>query len=165
MDLGASTTFVFETAEATVMNEPPRDPKQPFIDRPFIHQLLRGSLSLSLCVLVPFMLVELAPNMFIQTTPIGQTLGFACWIFGHLLLALHYRTLNRPILLHGLLTNKLFIVWCMSAVTLLIVSMHVPLLGHVLGLVPLTAMQWLLCIGICIICTSWIEVIKWTRFI
>jgi Ca2+-transporting ATPase len=162
MDLGASTTFVFEKAETTLMKEPPRDPKKPFLDLTFFAALLKGSLSLSACVLLPYFLLQFFPSMFVvqSIVPLAQTMGFTCWIFGHLWLALHFRTSKRPILLHGVFENRLFLVWAISAISFLIVAMYIPLLNRVLGLVQLTALQWAVTLFICVVCTAWIEVYK-----
>ncbi|KAL0478641.1 calcium-transporting ATPase [Acrasis kona] len=157
MDLGASTTFVSEQQESDVTCVPPRDSKKSILDVKFISNLIKGSVSLTLCVLLPYFYTQYDNTDNIM---LSQTMGFAGWIFGHLLLALNFRTSTTPILRHGLFSNRLFLYWTVGAITVLLMGMYVPALSHVLGLVILTPSHWFVVICVCVLCTCWMDVYK-----
>ena len=55
MDLAASATFVAEPAEAGIMNKPPNDPKEKFLNKTMLKTLVLGSLSLFLAVTATYL--------------------------------------------------------------------------------------------------------------
>ena len=55
MDLAASATFVAEPAEAGIMNKPPNDPKEKFLNKKMLTSLALGSLSLFAAVTATYL--------------------------------------------------------------------------------------------------------------
>jgi Ca2+-transporting ATPase len=161
MDIGASTTFTTEKAESDIMKQKPRDPSAKFVDPFFIINVLKGSLSLTSCVLSCYLIgIYSIPSSDASAITVGQTMAFAGWIFGHLMLAMNSRTISQPILFHGILENKLFFVWASAAICTLFSVSYVPFLRRVMGTIPLDITHWLIVITISIVSTIWIEIVK-----
>ncbi len=55
MDLAASATFVAEPEESGIMNKPPNNPNEKFINQPMLRSLFLGALSLFLAVTATFL--------------------------------------------------------------------------------------------------------------
>ena len=52
MDLGASAAFIAEKAERDIMRNPPRDPRDPFLDRRMVASIFASSAGLFVAVFV-----------------------------------------------------------------------------------------------------------------
>jgi Ca2+-transporting ATPase len=106
MDLGASTTFVIEGPESDIMTRAPRNPKQRFLSFSFNTWVVIGGLCLFCLVLFSFLMGN--PTASISY---ARSMAFTAWMFGHWLLAFNFRTLNEPVVYHGLLSNPLMFLW------------------------------------------------------
>jgi len=159
MDLGASVTFTAEPPEEDVMARPPRDARQPFMDRPMQLGILAGGLSLGAAVLVAYLWTwrqtgQLAP---------AQTAAFAAWMVGHVVLAAHMRAERQPLLRRNPLANRPFLVWVGAAIALLGLGLNVPFLESRLHLAPPSPSTWAVVLAAALLLPSWWEVWKWAR--
>jgi Ca2+-transporting ATPase len=160
MDLGASTTFTVEKPESDIMKQPPRNPKEKFLNKEFLKELLKGSLCLTFCVFgVYFIGLQLTKQV-----AVGQSMAFASWTIGHLILAMNSRTKSQPIIFHGLFSNKLYFIWAFGAITTLLLVNYVSFLKKVMGIITLSIMQWSIVIAFSIISSIWIEIWKCIRY-
>ena len=103
MDLGASTSFVAEPAEAGVMARPPRRPTDKFFDAVMVARIVAGGVSMAGCVLAGYAWglhntsedggdavgSSLGADVPLQR---AQSMAFVCWLMGHVLLAVNQRT-------------------------------------------------------------------------
>jgi Ca2+-transporting ATPase len=158
MDLGASASFVAEPREPSVFHRAPRNPKDPFLDRPMIYGIAAGSLALFASVFVPYVY-----TLTTLQSASAQAAAFAAWMIGHILLAFVLRSEHDPLVRIGLFSNRVMILWALGALALLAAAMLVPSLGGRIGLAPLPASIWTAVIGVSIVCIGWLEAAKWVR--
>jgi len=153
MDLGASTTFVVEPAERDIMSKAPRNPKEPFLNRPYILSIVTGGVALFTVVITAFMMSD--------TLEKGRTMAFATWIMGHFLLGFNYRTLRQPVVIHGITSNIAIFYWGLGVIIALLCVLYIPFLTVVMKLVPLSLNDLFVCLVLAVMGTCWIEGYKW----
>jgi len=150
MDLGASVTFTAEPAEGDVMARPPRDPRRPFMDHAMQLGIFVGGLSLCAAVTITY-----SWAFWQDASPAhAQTVAFATWLTGHVVLALHMRTARQPLSSGGLLSNRAMALWGLAAVAMLAMAMNVPLISAALKTTRLNAEDWLVAIVVPLATTS-----------
>ena len=118
MDLAASATFVAEPAEEGIMQKPPIDPKEKFLNKPMLRSLFLGALSLFIAVTATFLFAWYTTSDITY----ARTVAFATWMFGHIFLALNFRSEHEPLIKEGLLSNKVMLLWALLVFVTLIVG-------------------------------------------
>jgi Ca2+-transporting ATPase len=156
MDLAASATFVAEPEESNVMKKPPVDPKEKFMNRSMLKGIGTGGLSLFAAVTTNFLLVWFQT----QDLPHAQTVAFATWMVGHILLALNFRSEKEPLVKLGFFSNKVMVLWAVLAVVTLIVGTSLPFVHDSLKITSLSLQDWALVIGVSFAATFWMELKK-----
>jgi Ca2+-transporting ATPase len=156
MDLAASATFVAEPEESGTMTKPPVDPKEKFMNRSLLSGISMGALSLFAAVTINFLLVWFQTQNLTQ----AQTVAFATWMVGHILLALNFRSEKEPLVKLGFLSNKVMILWAVLAAVTLIVGTSLPFVHESLKITNLNTQDWALVIGVSFTATFWIELKK-----
>jgi Ca2+-transporting ATPase len=156
MDLAASATFVAEPEESNVMAKPPVDPKEKFMNRSMLKGIGTGGLSLFAAVTTNFLLVWFQT----QDLPHAQTVAFATWMVGHILLALNFRSEKEPLVKLGFFSNKVMVLWAVLAVVTLIVGTSLPFVHDSLKITSLSLQDWALVIGVSFAATFWMELKK-----
>ncbi len=162
MDLAASATFVAEPQERGAMKKPPNDPSERFMNWRMLRPLFLGALSLFIAVTVTYLftyytgLATLTPD---EATTYARTAAFATWMFGHIFLALNFRSENEPLLKQGLLSNKVMLLWALVVFVVLIAGTS--LLQTPLQITALNAADWVLVIGVAFLATFWMELKKY----
>ena len=162
MDLGASVAFTTERAEGDVMSRPPRDVGSPFVDRAMQAGIFSGGLSLSAAVLAAYLWTSWQGAEAAH----AQSLAFATWMVGHVLLALHMRSERQPLLSLGLLSNPAMVIWGIGAVMLPVLASNVPVLRDTLKMTPLAPQEWAIAVIAPLLTTSWWEawkLVRWNR--
>jgi Ca2+-transporting ATPase len=157
LDLGASTTFVAEPAEADVMAQQPRDPRHPFLDRSMQLGILGGGLSLAAAVVAAYFWT-LGHG---DGQRVAQTAAFATWMIGHLVLAAHMRSERQPLLGTNPFANRPFLGWTAGAIALLALGTTVPFVQGRLHLVSLSFPVWGVVLAAALLVPSWWEGAKW----
>ena len=160
MDLAAAAAFVAEPAEGDLMRRPPRDPKAPFMDRAMLAGILTGALGLFAAVSTAYLLTWYGGADQVM----AQTVAFAAWMAGHVLLAFNMRSERQPMLQVGFFSNRLMLVW--GAVTLVFISLvtTVPFLQTFLKTTTLNVEQWSLILTCVVVGTFWLELKKLVTF-
>ncbi|MGD0643984.1 MAG: cation-transporting P-type ATPase [Candidatus Bathyarchaeia archaeon] len=156
MDLAASATFVAEPEEAGAMKRPPNDPNEKFMNQPMLRRLFLGALSLFTAVTATFLLTWYQT----QNIPYARTIAFATWIFGHIFLALNFRSEKEPLIKQGLLSNKVMLLWALLAFLTLIAGTTLPIVQSALQITSLSLSGWVLAIGVSFVATFWMELKK-----
>jgi Ca2+-transporting ATPase len=157
MDLAASATFVMEPPEADLMRQPPRDPRQRFMDRRMVGSIIASATGLFLAVSASYLVTYYSG----ASAAVAQSTAFVAWLMGHVFLALNLRSEHEPLLRLGVLSNRLMVLWGAAAILFAVFSSLVPGVQSVLRTAPLGASQWLLAFGVAFLGTFWIEVRKW----
>jgi Ca2+-transporting ATPase len=156
MDLAASATFVAEPEESGVMAKPPVDPKEKFMNRSLLSGISMGALSLFAAVTTNFILVWFQTQSLTQS----QTMAFATWMVGHILLALNFRSEKEPLVKLGIFSNKVMILWAVLAAVTLIIGTSLPFVHDSLKITNLNLQDWTLVIGVSFVATFWMELKK-----
>ncbi|MCL6471833.1 MAG: cation-transporting P-type ATPase [Firmicutes bacterium] len=156
MDLGASAAFVAEPEARDIMDRPPRDPKERFMNRAMISGIITGGLVLFVAVTSVFLYVKSSTG----NSTVAQTSAFATWIFTHIFLAFNMRSDSDPLMKLGLFSNKPMVIWALAAIGLVVFAVLTPFLHPALKLAYLSAGEWILAIGAAFISTFWMEVRK-----
>ncbi|WP_434512032.1 cation-translocating P-type ATPase [Desulfitobacterium sp. AusDCA] len=162
MDLGASTSFTTEIAEADIMQRPPRSAYKRFMDSNMVKGIFSGGLSLGLAVIINYLWVIRSGH----DVKYAQTIAFSTWMVGHLILAVMMRSQAQPLRQLGFFSNKTMLVWMGSAMIFLFAVLSLPSLRETFHLSCLHLNDWGLVFFIPFITTVWIEVTKqvnWVR--
>jgi Ca2+-transporting ATPase len=153
MDIAASATFVAEPAESGIMQKPPLNPKERFLNKPLLKSLFLGSLSLFLAVTLTYLFAYYTT----QNLTYAHTVAFATWMFGHIFLALNFRSEHEPLIKEGLLSNKVMLLWAFLAFVTLAVGTSVPFIQMSLQITSLRLQDWALVILVPFGATFWME--------
>ncbi len=163
MDLAASATFVAEPEESDAMQKPPIDPKEKFLNKPMLRRLFLGAISLFIAVTATYMITYyLAPTVWTpkQVETYARTVAFATWMFGHIFLALNFRSEREPLIKEGLLSNKVMLLWALVVLVTLILGTSVPVVQTSLQITSLRLQDWVLVIAVPFVATFWMELLK-----
>ena len=156
MDLAASATFVAEPEEAGSMQKPPINPKEKFLSKPMLKRLLLGALSLFIAVTATFLFAWYTTS----DVNFARTIAFATWMFGHIFLALNFRSENEPLIKEGLISNKVMLLWALLAFVTLVAATTLPPIQAALQITALRLQDWPLVIGVAFAATFWMELEK-----
>jgi Ca2+-transporting ATPase len=156
MDLAASATFVAEPEESGIMNKPPNNPNEKFINQPMLRSLFLGALSLFLAVTATFLFAWYTT----QNIPYARTVAFATWMFGHIFLALNFRSEREPLVKEGLLSNKVMLLWALLVFVTLLIGTSLPFTQTALQITGLSIRDWALVIAVSFVATFWMELKK-----
>ncbi len=156
MDLAASATFVAEPEEAGIMNKPPNNPKEKFLNQRMLKTLFLGALSLFLAVTATFLFAWYATH----SIPFARTVAFATWLFGHIFLALNFRSDKEPLVKKGLLSNKVMLLWALLVFVTLLIGTSLPVTQTALQITGLGLQDWVLVIVVAFAATFWMEIKK-----
>jgi Ca2+-transporting ATPase len=162
MDLAASATFVAEPEEEDIMNKPPIDPKEKFMNRNMLVNITLGALSLFAAMSATYLFTWYSnPNLeFAQRLVISQTVAFATWMIGHVFLALNFRSEKEPLIKLGLFSNKVMILWALVVVVTLLVGTSLPFVNASLRITSLSIGSWALVVSVAFVATFWMELKK-----
>ena len=156
MDLAASATFVAEPEENGTMKKPPINPKEKFLNKTMLRPLFLGALSLFIAVTATFLFA------WYTTADItyARTIAFATWMFGHIFLALNFRSECEPLIKEGLLSNKVMLLWALLVSVTLIVGTSLPPVQTALQITNLHLGDWPLIVVVSFAATFWMELEK-----
>jgi Ca2+-transporting ATPase len=156
MDLAASATFVAEPEETGSMQKPPIDPKEKFLNTPMLRRLFLGAISLFIAVSATFLFAWYTTSDITY----ARTIAFAAWMFGHIFLALNFRSEREPLIKEGLLSNKVMLLWAIVVFVTLILGTSLPVIQTSLQITSLRLQDWVLVIAGPFVATFWMELAK-----
>jgi Ca2+-transporting ATPase len=159
MDLAASATFVAEPEESGSMQKPPINPKEKFLNKPMLRTLILGALSLFVAVTATFLFAWYTTS----DVTYARTIAFSTWMFGHIFLALNFRSEHEPLIKQGILSNKVMLLWALLVFATLIAGTSLPPVQTALQITGLHIGDWPLVIGVSFPATFWMELMKILR--
>ncbi len=140
MDLAAAAAFVAEPPAEDLMERPPRDPRQPFLDRPMISGILRAAAGLFAAVSVVYLV-----NWYSASgQAAAQTAAFSAWMLGHVGLAFSLRAGRGGLRPGRFFTNRLMLGWAGAALAFVLLATLATPLHPFLKTSGLDAPQWVL---------------------
>ena len=157
MDLAASAAFVNEPAEADVMQEPPRNPKARFMDRPMVASIFAAGAGLFAAVSVAYLVTWYSSGGDLVR---AQTVAFVAWLLGHVFLAINLRSEREPLFRLGFFSNRVMILWAVVAIVFALFATLVPGVQNLLKTTTLSGRDWLLVLIATVIGAFWIEIRK-----
>ncbi len=164
MDLAASATFVAEPQEAGAMQKPPNNPNEKFMSRNYLKTIGLGAVSLFAAVTAAYLLTWYinpgSGSIAVQTTH-AQTVAFATWMLGHILLALNLRSDKEPLIKLGVFSNKVMVLWAVAVIGTLLLATNVAGIASALRITTiLTSTDWTVIIVAAVAATFWMEIKK-----
>jgi Ca2+-transporting ATPase len=81
-------------------------------------------------------------------------------MFGHIFLALNFRSDKEPLIKEGLLTNKVMLLWALLVFVTLLVGTSLPGTQTALQITSLNPQDWVLVIVVAFAATFWMELKK-----
>lgn len=131
----------------------------PPADRVFgwvmLARIAAGGVSMAACVLCGY-----AWGLQ-RSQAVAQSMGFVCWLMGHIMLAINQRTAVQPVCIaKDVTTNKPLLVWVFAVFVLGVLVGTVNGLDTALALVHLRGRDWGVAVAVCVGGTFWIEVVK-----
>ncbi len=160
MDLAAVATFTVEPSEGDVMKLPPRNPKERFMNRAMVISIFTSAAGLFLAVSFVYLL-----TWYGGADPVtAQTVAFAAWLLGHVLLAFNMRSVRQPLYQVGFFSNRLMIVWGVVATLFILLAVYLKPLQTVLKTATLSGPQWVLILAAISVGTFWMEIYKMFAF-
>ncbi|MGF3522281.1 MAG: cation-translocating P-type ATPase [Candidatus Bathyarchaeia archaeon] len=156
MDLAASAAFVAEPQETDAMKKPPIDTAEKFMSRKMQVSILKGAVSLFAAVSASYLFTYYSTQNLVQS----QTVAFSTWMFGHIFLALNYRSEKQPLLKQGVLSNRVMVLWAVAAAATLALITNISALHDLFKITSLSLADWTLSIGTAFAATFWMEAKK-----
>jgi len=90
----------------------------------------------------------------------AQTMAFATWMLGHILLALNFRSEKEPLSGLGFLSNKVMVLWAVLVVVTVLVGTSLPVIQSSLHITHLSLTDWALAVFVSFVATFWLELRK-----
>ncbi|HPH98335.1 MAG TPA: cation-translocating P-type ATPase [Anaerolineaceae bacterium] len=147
----------FEPKEKGIMEEPPKAKDAPILTRLGYSLIGVISIASTICALLIF-------NHFsaIHQSPIeGRSIVFASFGINSMIYIFAYRSMNHPLWQMAPLRENLWLVWTVAAgLATVLIAFLIPGLRELLGLVPLSLLEWLVVVGIALILLVVVEIGK-----
>jgi Ca2+-transporting ATPase len=84
-------------------------------------------------------------------------------MFGHIFLALNFRSEHEPLIKEGLLSNKVMLLWALLVLVTLVLGTSLPFIQTSLQITSLRLQDWALVIVVPFLATFWMELAKILR--
>ena len=136
-----------------------KSPSEKFINKSMLTSIVLGAISLFSAVTATYLFTWFQDPVASAVVH-AQTVAFATWMVGHILLALNLRSEKEPLSQLGVLSNKVMLLWAFVVIAVLLVATNVPGIAVALKLTSLTARDWAVVIAAALISTFWIEIKK-----
>jgi len=81
-------------------------------------------------------------------------------MFGHIFLALNFRSEREPLIKEGLLSNKVMLLWALLVFVTLVIGTTLPFTQTALQITGLSLSGWVLVVGVSFVATFWMELKK-----
>ena len=139
-----------EAGEKGIMDELPRDPNEPIVNRTMKIALAFQSVGLTLAVLVSYRLgyvfgADLAPEAGVT---LARTFAFTTLILGEMLRAYSARSEKKSIFTMSFFGNRYLNLSVLGAIVLLFVVVYVPFLQPLFSTAPMTLIQLMVAVGL-----------------
>jgi Ca2+-transporting ATPase len=143
MDVGASTSFVLEPADASVTQRKFKT-RRAFFDRDMFASIVMVAGMTFACVFGGF----LAGNLYFDSYSSGKAMAFHCWLLTHVTIALSQRTglshvnVTLATFCGRFCVNRAFLLWLLISVAFSVLSQFVFVISDALSLQRLSGVQY-----------------------
>jgi len=139
-----------------LMEEKPRNPKEPLLNKPMKLWMVAIFLITGLAAFLTFAALQ----EFTYDQNKIRTIVFALVGFDSLLFAFSIRSFKRPVFRKDILSNKYLTGAAAAGLLLLIAALYLPILQKLLATSPLGILEWLIILGVSILEIILIEFFK-----
>ena len=142
-----------EKGDPDIMEQPPRSPQEPVINRDMIAGVLVQTVAITVTVLLAYWrgLTFYAAKYGGDPTQTAETMAFVTLVLSELFRAYTSRSERYPLLRLGIFTNKWMQYAVGFSVVLLAVVVYVPFLQPIFNTVPLNLEEWVLMLPLILI--------------
>ncbi len=130
--------------------------KERFMGNIMLKNIFLGAFSIFLTVT----LVYLFAYYTSLDTVYARTASLTAWLLSHLLLAFNFRSEKQSLFKHGLLSNKLIMIWALLVTSILLLASTLPLLQTIFNIAVLQPLDWIFIIILSFFPTFWVEIRK-----
>nr|BAL56591.1 calcium-translocating P-type ATPase, PMCA-type [uncultured prokaryote] len=128
-----------EKGDPDIMDQPPRPPKEPIINRPMVRGIIAQTVAITAVVLAAFFLGLRWGN---GTEALARTMAFVTLSASELARAYTARSERYPLFRLGVFTNPYMQYAVAASVVLLLAAVYVPFLQPVFDTIPLGWREW-----------------------
>jgi len=147
-----------EKGEPDIMEQPPRPPKEPVINRPMWAGIAVQTVAITAAVLGAYLL---GLRHFADIPAMAHTMAFVTLSGSELLRAFTARSERRSLFEIGLLSNKSMFYAVAASLVLLLAVVYVPFLQPVFNTAPLGWAQWEVVLPLLLVPSVVAELNKW----
>lgn len=145
-----------EKGEPDIMNQKPRDAKEPILNKVMISGILVQSVALFAAVMASYIwaLTEYAGSIFEPSEEglmIARTFAFTTLILAELIRAYSSRSERYSIIKLGVFSNKSMVTATLVSLVLLLLVIYVPFLEPIFETYALKVMDWAVIIVLCMV--------------
>ena len=135
-----------EKGDPDIMDQPPRPPQEPVINRDMIAGVLVQTVAITGTVLLAYWrgLTVYADKYGADATQTAETMAFVTLVLSELFRAYTARSERYPLLKLGIFTNKWMQYAVGFSVALLAIVVYVPFLQPIFNTIPLNLEEWVL---------------------
>ena len=160
MDVGAMGGFLYEREEEGLMQLSSGRKSRNFIGRELMIFILAASVAIAIAVVGVYLYIYYTSGFLLR----AQTAAFSVWMLSQIFLAHNLRTEKEPILVKGILSNKILVLWAVFTGLALFIITVFPDLQILLHTIYLTNTDWAIIVLASIASTFWMEAIKIWRY-
>jgi Ca2+-transporting ATPase len=151
-----------EKGDPDIMDQPPRAPKEPIINRQMLVGVITQTIAISTVTLIAFVVGLNKGEGAIQDNLIfAKTMAFVTLSTSELLRAFTARSERYPLLKQGVFSNKWMNIAVLFSLVLVLAVVYIPFLNPIFKTVPLGWQQWELILPLLIVPSVVAEIIKW----
>ncbi len=151
-----------EKGDPDIMDQPPRAPKEPIINRQMLVGVITQTIAISAVTLFAFWVGLNRSGGAIQDNLIfAKTMAFVTLSTSELLRAFTARSERYPLLKQGIFTNKWMNIAVLFSLVLVLAVVYIPFLNPIFKTVPLGWEQWQLILPLLVIPSVVAELVKW----
>ncbi|MCD1146504.1 calcium-translocating P-type ATPase, SERCA-type [Peptoniphilus sp. KCTC 25270] len=131
-----------EKGEAETMLEPPRDPKEPILDRKIIVTLAIQSIAITIATLGTYYIALETHGYEGEGLVYARTMAFGTLVFSELFRSFSSRSIDDTLFKLGFFTNKRLLQAVAISVALTLLVLYVPFLEELFHLTDLSMKDW-----------------------
>jgi len=135
-----------EKGEPDIMDQQPRDPKEPILNKPMIRSITLQSIAIFAAVFTAFrigMLVYPNASEIVGPSEGARTYAFIALIMSELIRSFSARSERVPVLMIGLFSNPTVVKAFLLSAALTLVVVYVPFMHTIFNTTSLTLLDWL----------------------
>ncbi|MBI2625491.1 cation transporting ATPase C-terminal domain-containing protein, partial [Candidatus Parcubacteria bacterium] len=150
------TALAFEGKEHEVMHDPPRDPQEAILNKPFRKFLGAVAIITGIAAFGTFTLLWAKLGDLDRV----RTIVFALMAVDSLIFAFVVRAIRKPIVRADILSNKLLVAAGIFGIALLLLAVYLPALQQVLATVPISLFDWGVILIVSLVELAFLEIAK-----